>query len=254
MQGYILEEMIHPEVQELLPKVEIAVIPVGSCEQHGPNTTYNTDTARAYAFSKLLGEHYGEKLLICPPVAYGLSIHHMAFAGTLTLRPGTYIELLKYIAIALHRHGVKRVLYVNGHGGNASALNVAIHALKYEHGIAAFYTNMGFGVFDDAVTADMGWSDKRGHASESETSQAMALCPEVVREHREKGQVVENFIIRGKNAPFRYGGCAWQWERDASVNGALGDARLASLEEGVRLNAVALERVERMIDYILEHL
>ena len=68
MKALILEEMIHPEVAEILPKVEIAVVPVGSCEQHGPNTTYVTDTARAYAFCKLLGGHYGEKLLICPPV------------------------------------------------------------------------------------------------------------------------------------------------------------------------------------------
>ena len=69
----------------------------------------------------------------------------------------------------------------------------------------------------------------------------------------QKGEVVENFVIRGKNNPFRYGGIAYQWERDASRNGALGDARLSSKEEGERLNQVALERVERMIDYILEH-
>lgn len=253
MTARILEEMIHPEVAELLPRVEIAVVPVGSCEQHGPNTTYNTDTARAYSFCKMLGEHYGDKLLICPPVTYGISIHHMAFAGTVTLRPSTYIELLKDIAIALHKHGIKRILYVNGHGGNAPSLNVAINSLKYEHGINAYYTGMGFALFDDAVTPEMGWSAKRGHASESETSQAMALCPEVVREDLQKGEVVENFIIRGKNAPFRYGGCAWQWERDGSANGALGDARLSSLEEGIRLNNIALERVKRMIDYILEH-
>lgn len=253
MKAYILEEMIHPEVKELLPKVEIAVVPVGSCEQHGPNTTYNTDTARAYSFCKLLGEHYGEKLLICPPVAYGISTHHMAFEGTITLRPETYIELLKDIAIALHKHGVKRILYVSGHGGNSPSLGVVINSLKYSCGIDAYYTGMGFGIFDDHITPEMGWSEARVHASESETSQAMALCPEVVRKDLQKGEVVDNFIIRGKNAPFRYGGIAFQWERDGSRNGALGDVRKASLEEGIRLNNVVLERVERMIDFILEH-
>ncbi len=254
MKACILENMIHPEVAEILPKVEIAVVPVGSCEQHGPNTTYYTDTARAYSFCKLLGEHYGEKLLICPPVTYGVSIHHMSFAGTVTLRPETYIELLKDIAVALHKHGIKRILYVNGHGGNVGSLNVVINSLKYSYGIDAYHTSMGFGVFDDHVTPEMGWSEKRGHASESETSQCLALCPEVVRQGAlQKGEVVENFIIRGKNNPFRYGGIAYQWERDASRNGALGDARLSSKEEGERLNQVALERVERMIDYILEH-
>ena len=255
MKALILEEMIHPEVAEILPKVEIAVVPVGSYEQHGPNTTYTTDTARAYAFCKMLGEHYGEKLLICPPVTYGISTHHMAFAGTVTLRPETYIEVLKDIAVALHKHGIPRILFVNGHGGNSSALNVAINSLKYSFGIDAYYTGMGFGLFDEAVTPEMGWTDKRGHASESETSQCLALCPEVVRkDNLQKGDVVENFIIRGKNAPFRHGGIAFQWERDASRNGALGDARLSSEAEGKRLNQVALEKVEKTIDFILEHL
>ena len=243
MKALILEEMIHPEVAEILPKVEIAVVPVGSCEQHGPNTTYTTDTARAYAFCKMLGEHYGEKLLICPPVTYGISTHHMAFAGTVTLRPETYIEVLKDIAVALHKHGIPRILFVNGHGGNSSALNVAINSLKYSFGIDAYYTGMGFGLFDEAVTPEMGWTDKRGHASESETSQCLALCPEVVRkDNLQKGDVVENFIIRGKNAPFRHGGIAF------------GDARLSSEAEGKRLNQVALEKVEKTIDFILEHL
>lgn len=57
----------------------------------------------------------------------------------------------------------------------------------------------------------------------------------------------------GKNAPFRYGGIAFQRERDGSRNGALGDARKSSLEEGSRLNNVVLERAERMIDFIREH-
>ena len=150
-------------------------------------------------------------------------------------------------------HGVKRILYVNGHGGNNPSLGVVINSLKYTYGIDAYYTSMGFGVFDDQINPELGWSVARGHASETETSQAMALCPEVVRKDLQKGDVVENFIIRGKNAPFKYGGISYQWERDASRNGALGDARLSSLEEGIRLNNVALERVKRMIDYILEH-
>ncbi len=254
MKAYLLEEMIHPEFVELLPKIEMAVVPVGSCEQHGPNTTYVTDTARAAAFCRLLGEHYGEKLLICPPVSYGISIHHMAFGGTITLRPETYIEMLKDIAIAIHKHGIKRILFVNGHGGNASSLNVVINSLRYTHDIDAYYTGMGFGLFDDAITPDMGWSEKRGHASESETSQCMCLCPQVVRRDLKKGEVVDKFIIRGKNNPFRYGGIAFKWERDGSRNGALGDARKSSLEEGTRLNNVALERVIKMIDYILENL
>lgn len=252
MNGLILEELIWPEVEAALPEIEIAVVPVGSCEQHGPNTTFVTDTARAYAFAKRLGERMGRQLLVCPPVGYGVSIHHMIFPGTITLSCETYIHVLEDIAIALHAHQIPRIVFLNGHGGNNGSLNVAITDLKYKHGIDAYYTGMGFSLFEEGITPEMGWSEKRGHASESETSQAMALCPEVVRKDRKKGEVVEDFIIRGKDAPFRYGGCAWNWKQDASENGALGDARLANLEDGIRLNNIALEKVEKMLRYIIE--
>ncbi len=252
MKALILDELIWPELKEALPEVEAAVIPVGSCEQHGPNTTFNTDTARAYSFSRMIGERFGKQLLICPPVPYGISTHHMAFPGTITLRCETYIHMLIDIAVALTKHGIRRIIYLNGHGGNTSSLNVVVNTLKYEYGIDAYYSAMGFGVFEEGITKEMGWTEKRGHASESETSQAMALCPEVVREDRKKGEIVEDFVIRGKDAPFRYGGCAWDWKKDASTNGALGDARLANLEDGIRLNGIALDKVEKMIRYIIE--
>lgn len=252
MNALILEDMIWPEVEEALSDIEIAIVPVGSCEQHGPNTTFVTDTARAYAFAKLLGERMGRQLLVCPPVGYGVSTHHMMFPGTITLSCETYIHVLEDIAIALHAYQIPRTVFLNGHGGNNGSLNVAITDLKYKHGIDAYYSSIGFALFEEGITPEMGWSEKRGHASESETSQAMALCPEVVRKNREKGEVVEDFIIRGKDAPFRYGGCAWNWKQDASRNGALGDARLANLEDGIRLNDIALEKVEKMLRYIIE--
>jgi creatinine amidohydrolase len=252
MKALILDELIWPELEEILPQVELAVVPVGSCEQHGPNTTYNTDTARAYNFAKMIGERFGNQILVCPPVAYGISNHHMMFCGTITLRCETYINMLKDIAVALHKHGIRRIVYLNGHGGNQDSLGVTVNALKYEYGIDAYYSDIGGSIYAEGITPEMGWTPKRGHASESETSQAMALCPEVVREDRQKGEVVEDFIIRGPGAPFRYGSCAWDWKRDASNNGALGDARLANLSDGVRLNNIALDKIEKMLRYIIE--
>lgn len=252
MEAYILENMILPELERALADIKLAIVPVGSCEQHGPNTTYVTDTSRAYSFSKMIGERIGKQVLICPPVTYGISTHHMMFPGTITLTCETYIKVLEDIAVSITKHGIPKIVFLNGHGGNNGSLSAAITDLKYKYGIDAYYSGIGFALFDEAVTPEMGWSEKRGHASESETSQAMALCPEVVRKDRQKGEVVEDFIIRGKNNPFRYGGCAWNWKEDASRNGALGDARLANLKDGVRLNEIALDKVEKMIRYILE--
>jgi len=252
MKPLILDEHIWPEIAELLPEIELALIPVGSCEQHGPNSTYNTDTARAYGFCKMIGERFGNKVLICPPLAYGLSNHHMMFPGTITLSSMTYINVLKDIVIALTKHGIRRIVFINGHGGNAAALKVAMDILKYEHSIDAYFSNIDGAIYAEGITPEMGWSPQRGHASESELSQALAICPEVVRENRQKGEIVEDFLIRGPGVPFAYGGCSWDWKRDASRNGALGDARLANLEDGIRLNNIALDKVERMLKFIIE--
>ena len=252
MNALILENMILPEVESIIKDVKAAVIPVGSCEQHGPNTTYVTDTARAYEFSKMIGERIGHEIIICPPVTYGISTHHMMFPGTITLTCETYVKVIEDIAVSVHKHGIPKIIFLSGHGGNNHALHTAVTDLNYKYGIDAYYSGIGFSLFEEGITADMGWSKNRGHASESETSQAMVLCPEVVRKERKKGEVVENFIIRGSDNPFRYGGCAWNWKKDASSNGALGDARLANPEDGKRLNEIALNKIEKMIRYILE--
>ena len=121
MKALVLDELIWPDLNAVLPEIKAAVIPAGSCEQHGPNTTFNTDTARAYSFSKMIGERFGKQLLICPPLSYGISVHHMSFPGTITLRCETYIHMLIDIAVALGKHGIKRIIYLNGHGGNTGS-------------------------------------------------------------------------------------------------------------------------------------
>lgn len=67
MKAFVLEDMIWPEVEEVLPEIKIALVPVGSCEQHGPNMTFVTDTSRAYAFGKLLGERMADRFLSALP-------------------------------------------------------------------------------------------------------------------------------------------------------------------------------------------
>ena len=248
-----LERISYPEVEAYLRKSQTILLPVGSLENHGKHMPLGTDTLIPEHLCSLLDARFPE-LLIAPPLHYGATEDLRGFPGTISIGVEGLRMLLTLIVDQLFDYGFRRFIILNGHGGNTSSLNVVINSLKYSYGIDAYYSGMGFGVFDDAVNPELGWSEKRGHASESETSQCLAICPECVRkDNLQKGEVVENFVIRGKNNPFRYGGIAFQWERDASRNGALGDARKSSKEEGERLNNVALERVSRMIEYILEH-
>ena len=112
MKALILEEITTSELKKYIDNIKIAVVPTGSCEQHGPNTTFATDTVRAYEIAKLLGVKYGKDLLICPPIGYGISPHHMNFTETITLRIETYVSVMMDIAWSLKEHGIKKILFL----------------------------------------------------------------------------------------------------------------------------------------------
>ena len=101
-----------------------SLVPVGSVEQHGPHLTLDTDLAVADAFARRLDADLGDDALLCPPIAYGLSEHHLGFPGSLTLRPDTFIGLLLDVIESLAHWDLQRVLVVNGHGGNIDALRL----------------------------------------------------------------------------------------------------------------------------------
>lgn len=245
MKRYVLDEMIWPEVEDVKEKVKMVIIPTGSCEQHGPNTTFATDTVRAYEFCKLLGERMGDKILICPPVTYGLSGHHMGFPGTITIRPETLVHIYMDIVLSMHKHGFEKFMFVNGHGGNRTALNMAITELYETYGITAYWTGMGSPLVRDMFEGIVDPNQHLyGHGCEIETSQVMYLAPWAARENREKGEIQDSVYSRHL---FKDGGCPVNWRTDASANGALGDARKATAEMGKQMTDRILDEIENLI-------
>lgn len=245
MKRYVLDEMIWPEVEDVKEKVKMVIIPTGSCEQHGPNTTFATDTVRAYEFCKLLGERMGDKILICPPVTYGLSGHHMGFPGTITIRPETLVHIYMDIVLSMHKHGFEKFMFVNGHGGNRTALNMAITELYETYGITSYWTGMGSPLVRDMFEGIVDPNQRLyGHGCEIETSQVMYLAPWAARENREKGEIQDSVYSRHL---FKDGGCPVNWRTDASANGALGDARKATAEMGKQMTDRILDEIENLI-------
>lgn len=249
MKPLILEELTWVELSKKIGNVKLAVVPVGSYEQHGPNMTFATDTKRAYEFSKMVGDHYGEKLLICPPVGYGISVHHMKFPGTMTLRPSTFISVIKDIAWSLKQHGLEKVLYITGHGGNRNSLGVATVDIKMELEMDVYWTSMGGGVAKEFVNSK-NISQNRGHACEVETSQSMFLSPEIVREEAlSKGDLNIDSKYMNRSAASS-GGMYWDF-KEVTSNGALGDARKSNKKFGEEVNQKILEKIINYIDELI---
>ena len=130
--AFILPEMTWPEAKDAFDKAELAIIPVGSFEQHSPYMTFTVDSERAYAFSKLLAARLYPRVLVAPPITFGISHHHMNFPGTITLRHETLDAMIYDIVWSLREHGIRQFFLVNGHGGNAPSLNVMIVRLRHE--------------------------------------------------------------------------------------------------------------------------
>ncbi len=120
---YNLAEKTWPMIETYLKNKKTIIIPVGSTEQHGPNGLIGIDFLSAWEIAKKVGEN--TKTLVSPPLCFGMAQHHMAFPGTMSLTPLTYILVLTELFQSLAHHGFDDFTVINGHGGNIPSINSA---------------------------------------------------------------------------------------------------------------------------------
>ncbi len=111
------------EARDAIEKSPLVVVPIGSTEQHGPNGLIGTDALNAEAVAIAVGKAAGA--LVSPVIAIGMAQHHLAFSGSITLRPSTMIAFVADYVFSLARHGVRKFFFINGHGGNVAPLSAA---------------------------------------------------------------------------------------------------------------------------------
>ena len=128
-----LHEISWTEAQKIAEKTDVAILPVGSTEQHGPHNPLGTDHLIAAAFAKVVGDRTGVPVL--PVVPVGVSEHHRQFPGTLWVSQNVFREYLLEVALAASSHGFKKILFFNGHGGNTAALIEVAGILRRNHNI-----------------------------------------------------------------------------------------------------------------------
>ena len=129
MRSYYLGELTWPDVKDFLTEHDVAIVPVGSCEQHGPHLPIDTDAYDAFWLS-LKASEKAQCAIVALPLNYGVSLHHMDFPGTVTLSPHTLEQVAYEVVYSLTKHGFKKILFENGHGGNTPALEAAVQRIK----------------------------------------------------------------------------------------------------------------------------
>ena len=123
-----------PQLRSLQDEDALVIVPVGSTEQHGPHLPVMVDALLAGEIARRTARRLaGERAVVVAPTVWsGLAEHHMSLGGTITLDYQTFFALLRCIASSMARHGFRRILLLNGHGGNINALNVIVGELTGE--------------------------------------------------------------------------------------------------------------------------
>lgn len=149
----LLAEMTWPEVRERLSKTDIALVPIGSTEQHGPHLPLQTDTFIAYEIAKRAAEMVKEdvKAVVAPPIPFGVSSEWMSKPGTITLSPDTCAAIVKDVCMSLLHHGFRKIVIVNGHASNHAFIVKAIREIGEIDG-HIFSTNSWFQLASDVLT------------------------------------------------------------------------------------------------------
>jgi creatinine amidohydrolase len=244
---YDLTKMTWPEVQEALKTVRLAIIPVGAHEQHGPHMVESCDAVLAEQMASRLGKRLHPYVLVTPTVNMGVSIHHINFPGTITLRPSTLISVLRDMVWSLKQHGIEKILFLNAHGGNQSTLGVACTELSHELGVEIYYaktTASAKGAMKQYIQSTL-----FGHSCEREVSEALYMAPHLIRQEQlEKGVIQEGnwrLLRPGQAVQGTY-----QYE-EMTANGCIGDATKASLEAGEAIVEEALDEMSKSLKALL---
>ncbi|MBU0847720.1 creatininase family protein, partial [Patescibacteria group bacterium] len=117
-----------PEVEDYLKTNDVILFPTGSTEQHGKHIAEDNDAFTAYEIAKRVAERTG--VLVAPTMPFGNSIHHMKFPGTMTLTFDTLVDVYKEVCESLISHGFKKIVIMNGHGGNTNAIAQALREIR----------------------------------------------------------------------------------------------------------------------------
>jgi creatinine amidohydrolase len=176
------------DVEAYLKESVGIIIPIGSTEQHGPNGLIGTDAICAEAVARGVGEATGA--LVAPTIAVGMAQHHLAFSGSMTLRPSTLIAVVRDNIVSLARHGFRRFYFVNGHGGNIATVNAAFSEVYAEASMAGSgnrptlkcrLKNWWEAPAVRQLTKELYGSSEGSHATPSEVSLTWHVYPQAAR-------------------------------------------------------------------------
>ena len=240
----LLAERTTTEAADALDSAAVGVLPVGSTEQHGPALALGMDHLAAEAFARSAADR--EDSVVLPTVPVGVSAHHRQFDGTLSVSETTFERYVEETIASLAEHGVRKVVVVNGHGGNAGALSRAARTLRDERTAFAPPWNWWDSVED---VADDLFDEAGGHADAMESSLLWYLHEELVDPDELEAAEDGASDAWGETV---HGAAIGFDTIDFSESGAVGRPTQAHPEKGERIYETARGQLHALLDWLAD--
>lgn len=222
----------------------LAVVPLGSTEQHGPHLPEGTDHLIADALARAAAER--ADVLCTPVIPIGVSSHHRQFPGTMWVDPPAFREYVESFSRNLTRQGIDRIVYVNAHGGNVVHLREVGRRLHEDE--TAYAVEW---MWDESIPEriDEFFETPGPHGGPKETAMIMHIAPDLVHtdrieDARDGGTVYDDERARVHGARTKYDSI------DHSDNGVFGDQTEATPEIGRELFEAATDQLVALLEWL----
>ena len=244
---FILGELTWLQARQRLQETDLALLPVGAVEQHGPHLPLDIDAWDAdYLARRVAAACTRPRPLVLPLIPYGVSYHHDDFSGTLSVSPETLSRLVYEVGMSVARQGITKLIIINGHGGNVPTLQFAAQTINRD---AHIFTCVDTGDTSDSDVEKI--IETRGdvHAGEIETSTALATRPELVQMDKARSYVPR---FSSQYLEFSSARSVEWFARTSRIsgNGVLGDPTKASREKGERIWKIMIDHLVAFVEQL----
>lgn len=251
----LYENLTFPEVKKIVAEQRVVLLPVGAIEEHGPHAPIKLDSICCAGVCKLAAELRKNDAIVMPTVKYAYCGFNTNFPGTIHINEQNIIGYVADILFSLGIHGFRRIIIVNGHGGNGPFLNLAMRRFNVKH-------------YPDAVACVINWWDLipqedlsaisdsefggMNHACELETSIGLYLEPELVQMDKAVKELCSGDFRKSAAGlsgtplgPAAYVG--WMGGMGGNKHGVMGDPTVATREKGQKWLNIAAESLAKFL-------
>ncbi|WP_408959108.1 creatininase family protein [Natrinema sp. 74] len=234
-----------PDLESYFAAESLALVPLGSTEQHGPHLPEATDHVIGEAFAREAAERTGS--LCTPTINVGVSGHHRQFHGTMWVDPPEFRQYMESLTRNLTSHGIDRVIYVNAHGGNVPHLREVGARLRQDETAYAIEW-----MWDESIPdlVDDLFDQNGPHGGPKETAMIQYLEPDLV--HGDRLAEARDTGVPSVDAAdtVKHGSRTFYDAADNTDNGVLGDQTDATAEKGERLFEAASDQLVQLCEWL----